>query len=154
MSAAREKLSLVVNNATSAEMTAEKCPFCDRVAAGGLLVAGVLTASFLDAYPLNPGHALVVPRRHVASFWDLDRSEITEMFAVASSTREAIDARFAPDGYNLGVNVGETAGQTIFHANLHLIPRYRGDDSDPRGGVRWILPDRAVHGGGRPGCLQ
>lgn len=71
------------------------------------------------------------------------------MFAVASRTRDAIDGRFAPDGYNLGVNVGETAGQTIFHAHLHLIPRYRGDDSDPRGGERWILPDRAIYWGSR-----
>lgn len=91
--------------------------------------------------PLNPGHCLILPRRHTPLFWDLTVEETATLFEVLAQARKLIEEKFAPDGYN----VGDAAGQKIGHVHVHLIPRYRGDDDDPRGGVRWILPERAVY---------
>lgn len=121
------------------------CPFCEALRGNGLLVDAEEAASLLDKHPVSPGHSLVVPRRHIESFWELSPAELSSVFEVVAETRSVLDAKFDPDGYNLGVNIGEAAGQTIKHLHVHLIPRYWGDDVDPRGGVRWILPERAVY---------
>ena len=129
-----------------------ECPFCALLSdPASLLVERELASSFFDAFPLNPGHTLVIPRRHVADVWNLKRAELEQMLDVAMETRALVDERFVPDGYNLGVNVGEAAGQTVAHAHLHLIPRYEGDSGDPRGGIRWIFPERAAYWDKTPG---
>lgn len=115
------------------------CPFCeppgDRIA-----FEDRLTRALWDAFPVSRGHLLVVPRRHVASWFDATTEERSALLAGLDRGRDLIATRHAPDGYNIGINVGEAAGQTIFHLHVHLIPRYAGDVPDPRGGVRHVIP--------------
>lgn len=118
------------------------CPFCTLpdwriVDREGQVVA------VNDAYPVSAGHTLVIPRRHVGSFFELDAGERAAMLALLDRAKARLDEAHAPDGYNVGLNDGAAAGQTVPHVHLHLIPRYRGDTPDPRGGVRWVLPAKA-----------
>lgn len=127
-------------------MTELGCPFCERLRAQDeLLAQSVLCAAFFDTTPLNPGHALVVPTRHEPDFLALSTDEQVAIVIMATELRRSFEQTFQPDGFNIGVNIGAMAGQTIDHAHLHLIPRYRGDVTDPRGGVRWIIPERAKY---------
>jgi diadenosine tetraphosphate (Ap4A) HIT family hydrolase len=96
-----------------------------------------------DSYPVSPGHALVVPLRHCASFFDLTSDEISACMDLVREEKSALDDKYRPDGYNIGVNVHPAAGQSIFHVHIHLIPRYRGDAEKPQGGVRHVLPQKA-----------
>jgi diadenosine tetraphosphate (Ap4A) HIT family hydrolase len=90
----------------------------------------------------RPGHPLVIPYRHVADFFD---AELAALLALLRDAKTLLDGRFHPDGYNIGVNVGEAAGQTVMHLHVHVIPRYAGDVADPRGGVRGAVPERRVY---------
>ena len=119
------------------------CVFCDRLAAGDLEAENELAAAFPDAFPLTRGHTLVVPRRHEAKYFALSAAEQTAMWRLVNTVRARVEGELHPDGYNLGVNVGQAAGQTVGHVHIHLIPRYAGDVDDPRGGIRWIIPARA-----------
>jgi diadenosine tetraphosphate (Ap4A) HIT family hydrolase len=96
-----------------------------------------------DAYPVTAGHALIIPRRHVPEFFDLTEAEIVAIHELLRRVKHRIDAECHPAGYNVGVNVGSHAGQTIMHAHVHLIPRYVGDVADPVGGVRALMPGKA-----------
>lgn len=96
-----------------------------------------------DGYPISPGHSLIIPRRHTGSFFDLSAEERIDLLTLLDRTKAVADAEFSPDGYNIGVNDGAAAGQTVPHLHIHLIPRYNGDCPDPRGGVRWIVPNKA-----------
>jgi diadenosine tetraphosphate (Ap4A) HIT family hydrolase len=122
----------------------QACPFCappkDRI-----LVEGAGARALWDGYPLNPGHVLVVPHRHVASWFDATGEERDEMLRLADEARRIVAAKYGPDAFNLGINDGAAAGQTVPHLHLHLIPRYAGDVADARGGVRWIIPERAAY---------
>lgn len=124
--------------------SAKACPFCDP-APGRVLLDGGLARALWDGYPLNPGHVLVVPRRHVGSWFEATVDERNEMMRLTDEARQLVTGRYAPDGFNLGINDGVAAGQTIPHLHLHLIPRYVGDVDDPRGGVRWIIAERAAY---------
>jgi diadenosine tetraphosphate (Ap4A) HIT family hydrolase len=125
------------------------CVFCHRLAGGELVAENDLAIGFRDAFPLSPGHCLIVPRRHEADFLALTPEEQAAVWALVAPVRRSIESEWMPDGYNIGVNVGEAAGQTVAHAHLHVIPRYHGDVPDPRGGVRWIIPARAPYWEGR-----
>ncbi len=105
--------------------------------------AATLVLAIRDAYPVAPGHTLVLPRRHVARLAQLHDDERAALFELAERARRALDTELRPDGYTLGINDGAAAGQTVPHLHLHLIPRFAGDRPDPRGGVRWVLPERA-----------
>ena len=118
------------------------CPFCTAAEARAI-DASPLAWALRDAYPVSPGHTLIVPWRHVASFFELTSEEQSAMLDLARRQKAVLDVEFAPTGYNLGINDGAAAGQTVAHVHLHLIPRYPGDSPDPRGGVRWVLPDKA-----------
>ena len=96
-----------------------------------------------DAYPISSGHALIMPKRHIASWWEATLEERSEIVALIEDVRVAILAQHCPDGFNFGVNEGRSAGQTVPHLHLHVIPRYDGDVADPRGGIRHVIPDRA-----------
>lgn len=115
------------------------CPFC---APNGVLLESPLAFALADRYPVAPGHLLIVVRRHVADFFDTTPEEQQALLALLRDGRRLVDARHAPHGYNIGVNIGEIAGQTIPHVHVHLIPRYAGDVADPRGGVRAVIPER------------
>lgn len=96
-----------------------------------------------DAYPVSPGHSLVMPKRHVGSFFELGRDEREAVLDLLGIAKSLLDREFAPTAFNVGINDGPCAGQTVAHVHLHLIPRYSGDIADPRGGVRWVLPEKA-----------
>ena len=98
-----------------------------------------------DTHPVSLGHVLIVTRRHVGSFFDSTTTEREEMLRLADDAQRMLAEQHAPDGFNLGINDGPAAGQSVPHLHLHIIPRYRGDVPDPRGGVRWILPSRAKY---------
>jgi diadenosine tetraphosphate (Ap4A) HIT family hydrolase len=96
-----------------------------------------------DGFPVSPGHTLVVARRHVHSFFELTSLERTDLLSLLDAAKASLDREFSPHGYNVGINDGPAAGQTVPHLHVHLIPRYNGDRPDPRGGVRWVLPEKA-----------
>lgn len=120
----------------------KNCPFCKAESTREIIASSLLSIAFFDGFPVSPGHALIIPRRHVASLFDLTKEEKQDMINLAESVRIIIDEKYHPDGYNLGVNVGEAAGQSIFHVHMHVIPRYKGDVPKPRGGVRGVIPDK------------
>jgi diadenosine tetraphosphate (Ap4A) HIT family hydrolase len=121
------------------------CPFCAVISAGDYWLDGGNSVAIEDVFPLSPGHTLVLPRRHEGNYFVLDESEATSMTCLARRVQALLTERYRPDGYNLGINVGAAAGQTIGHVHLHVIPRYTGDVLDPRGGVRWVIPQRAMY---------
>lgn len=124
-------------------MSPVSCVFCDRLAADNTVAENDLAAAFPDAFPLSPDHCLVVPRRHVADFLALTSEEQGAVWSLVASVRRYIESTWMPDGYNIGINVGEAAGQTVAHAHLHVIPRRHGDVADARGGIRWVIPEKA-----------
>jgi diadenosine tetraphosphate (Ap4A) HIT family hydrolase len=98
-----------------------------------------------DAYPVSEGHALVITRRHVATWFDATGEEQAALVRGIEQARREIEKSQRPDGYNVGFNAGEAAGQTVFHLHVHVIPRLRGDVEDPRGGIRHVIPSKAAY---------
>jgi diadenosine tetraphosphate (Ap4A) HIT family hydrolase len=124
------------------------CHFC-ALPEGRVLFRNARAVAVRDAYPIANGHTLVITVRHVASFFDTASAEREAMLALLDTAKEQLQSEFGPAGYNIGINDGAAAGQTIGHLHLHLIPRYPGDRPDPRGGVRWVIPDKADYWTGR-----
>ncbi len=124
-------------------MPSSGCPFCypetERIVA-----ALPLCLTLRDGFPVSPGHTLIVPRRHFASLFEATIEEMAAIWSALGQAANALapgsDGSPAPDGFNVGVNVGQAAGQTIMHLHVHLIPRYADDQPDPRGGIRRIFP--------------
>jgi diadenosine tetraphosphate (Ap4A) HIT family hydrolase len=116
-----------------------ECPFCNDE---GAVLTTALAYARLDKHPVARGHLLILPRRHVADWFETTPAERQAIWTLADDARGLLTRQYAPDGFNLGINVGEVAGQTIFHVHLHLIPRYRGDVENPRGGVRAVIPGK------------
>jgi diadenosine tetraphosphate (Ap4A) HIT family hydrolase len=119
------------------------CVFCRPRDRSDLSAANDLAIAFAAGFPVSPGHTLIVPRRHEPDFFALTAEEQVALVALVNPVRATLGEQFGPDGYNLGVNAGKAAGQTILHTHLHVIPRYAGDVAEPRGGVRWVLPETA-----------
>ena len=122
--------------------TPSDCLFChlpaERIAGNnefGLIVR--------DAYPVSPGHTLIIPKRHIGSFFELTTEERNALMALLDQARTELQSSHQPQGYNIGINDGAAAGQTVPHLHIHLIPRYQDDLPDPRGGVRWVIPEKA-----------
>src|SRR2546425_261458 len=126
------------------------CVFCDRLAAGDLEAENELAAAFPDAFPLTRGHTLVAPRRHEADYFALTAAEQTAMWRLVNAVRARLERELHPDGYNLGVNVSQAAGQTVDHVHIHLIPRYAGDADDPAAGSPRSFPPRRGIGSRAP----
>ena len=126
-------------------MNRADCPFCQPLPQERILAESDIFIAFFDGYPVSEGHALVIPKRHVASLFDLPEPEFQEIWAQVAAIRRLLAERFHPAGFNIGVNDGRAAGQTIGHAHIHIIPRYEGDVPDPRGGVRWVIPAKAKY---------
>ena len=118
------------------------CPFCTLPPAR-IVKDSAYALLIRDAYPVSVGHSLVIPKRHLASWFDATAEEHTAMLALLDLAKAAIDQEHQPDSYNIGINDGPAAGQTVPHLHIHLIPRYKGDVPDPRGGVRWVIADKA-----------
>ena len=120
------------------------CPFCNLPQERVFLDTGTALA-FLDAHPVTEGHTLVIPKRHVASIFELPSKELADIWTQVATVRKLLTKKCSPDGFNVGVNDGAAAGQTIAHAHVHVIPRRIGDAPDPRGGIRWIIPGKAKY---------
>lgn len=123
-------------------MMPDTCPFCS-LPAERIIVTNEHALAIRDAFPVSDGHTLVLPRRHIESWFDTTNVEKNALFSLIDYVKISIDIEYEPDAYNIGINDGSAAGQTIFHLHLHVIPRYLGDRTDPRGGVRWLLPEKA-----------
>ncbi len=115
------------------------CPFC---ASNKYILSNDLAYARYDKYPVNDGHLLIIPFRHVSDFFDLTKDERNAMFELVDEAKILLDKKYKPDGYNIGINVGEAAGQTVWHVHVHVIPRYKDDMEDPRGGVRGVIPGK------------
>lgn len=118
------------------------CPFCN-LSDKRIIQSNDLTLAIWDGFPISPGHALILPKRHFCSVFDATQYEVSSLIRLVKSIKYVLQEKFNPDGYNIGINDGYAAGQTISHLHIHLIPRYNGDSPDPKGGVRWIFPDKA-----------
>jgi diadenosine tetraphosphate (Ap4A) HIT family hydrolase len=116
------------------------CPFCDTLSLK-IILENDQAIAFYDKYPVQRGHLLIVPKRHVATYFDATNEEIMAIHELIKKGKELLDREYSPDGYNIGVNVGEYGGQTVMHLHVHLIPRYKGDIDDPRGGIRKAIPN-------------
>jgi diadenosine tetraphosphate (Ap4A) HIT family hydrolase len=114
----------------------EKCELCGRES---VLSENELAYVRPDSHSLSRGHVLVVPKRHVADFFEMTTDEQLAVVELLRQARQLIQAKHSPDGYNIGVNIGEAAGQSRMHVHVHLIPRYLGDVVNPKGGVRCVL---------------
>ena len=120
------------------------CPFC-TLSLDRIISESDYTLTIRDGYPVSEGHTLIIPKRHVESFFELQAIEKAAVLQAMDEAKEALDKEFSPDGYNIGINDGEAAGQTVMHLHVHLIPRYKGDAEDPRGGVRHVFPGKAKY---------
>jgi diadenosine tetraphosphate (Ap4A) HIT family hydrolase len=117
------------------------CPFC-YLPLERFLETNTEALAVADAFPVSPGHTLIIPRRHVTSFFDLTEYEVAALHKLLRRVKNRLDRDLKPQGYNIGINIGPVSGQTVAHAHVHLIPRYTGDVADPVGGVRNIIPGR------------
>ncbi len=115
------------------------CPFCDDP---DIVIKNGLAFAHFDSYPVNPGHCLVITHRHVAEYFQATAEEKAAIWALVDEMKTIIDKEYSPDGYNVGVNIGVAAGQSIPHLHIHVIPRYKGDMENPRGGVRGVIPHK------------
>ena len=120
------------------------CPFCD-IADDRVFLSTRLVIGIWDGFPVSPGHALLIPHRHIATWFDATTEEQQALVAAIDAAKTAIEREHSPGGYNIGINSGEAAGQTVQHLHVHVIPRYSGDVPDPRGGVRWVISDKAAY---------
>jgi diadenosine tetraphosphate (Ap4A) HIT family hydrolase len=127
------------------------CPLCSVADGREILSANTHAVAIWDAFPVSPGHVLIVSRRHVADLFELSANEQAALWGLLPAAKAAIGAHHAPAGYNVGVNVGAAAGQTVGHVHVHVIPRYAGDVDDPSGGVRFVIPARGNYR--RPGHI-
>ena len=122
--------------------SATPCVFC-TLPAERILGENEHVMWILDVHPVSPGHSLIVPKRHVESFFETTPAEREAILSLLDRAREHVCRSHAPSGYNIGINEGSAAGQTVVHLHVHLIPRFPGDSQDPKGGVRWVIPDKA-----------
>ena len=123
-------------------MTDKPCPFC--ILPPARIVGQNEHAVWIrDGFPVSPGHSLVIPKRHVGSFFEITAEERLALLDLLDQAKVAAQLELSPDGFNIGINDGPAAGQTVPHLHIHLIPRFEGDQADPRGGVRWIIPEKA-----------
>ncbi len=118
------------------------CPFCERIAQGQVSEHNDLAAAFPDGYPVSEGHTLIVPKRHEGDFFRLTPDEQDSILELARLIQGRLSKDDTVDGFNIGINVGKAAGQTVGHAHMHVIPRRAGDVENPRGGVRHVIPSK------------
>ena len=118
------------------------CPFCD-IPPDRIVAENSLAVAIRDNYAVSAGHTLVVPREHKGSLFDLSAQNQAAIWQLVGEVRHALNLELTATGFNIGLNDGVAAGQTVMHAHVHVIPRYKDDVDDPRGGIRWVIPDKA-----------
>lgn len=111
------------------------CIFC-KTEILDIQIENDLAFAIFDKYPVNKGHMLIIPKRHYKSFFEASKEEVLALYELTNKCKDLLKEKYNPDGYNIGININEEAGQTIMHLHVHLIPRYLGDVEDPRGGIR------------------
>lgn len=126
------------------EFNKVKCPFCN-IKIDDIILKNEKCYARFDKYPVNKGHILIIPFRHFDNYFDATYEEKMAILSLLEEAKKYMDKEYKPDGYNIGINVGQSAGQTIMHLHLHFIPRYTGDMNDPRGGVRGVLPEKRIY---------
>lgn len=119
----------------------DKCVFCQDFDKDRIIYEDSTWVAIYDNYPVSKGHVLVIPKRHCETYFDLNFIELESVSVTIGIVKRLLDKKFKPDGYNIGINCGEAAGQTVKHCHIHIIPRYKGDMEDPRGGVRGVIPE-------------
>jgi diadenosine tetraphosphate (Ap4A) HIT family hydrolase len=120
------------------------CPFC-TLPLERIIDSNEFGVAIRDGFPVSPGHTLVIPKRHIGSWFEISNDEQRGLLDLLARAKTDLQEEFKPDGYNIGINDGPAAGQTVPHLHMHLIPRYKGDQEDSRGGVRWIIPEKAKY---------
>ena len=121
------------------KLSNKECIFCQMK---DYILENELAYAIYDKYPVGKGHMLFIPKRHVKDFFDITKEEREAIFDLIDEGKKLLDKKYSPDSYNVGINCGEHAGQTIMHVHVHLIPRYIGDMKDPTGGVRGVIPEK------------
>lgn len=126
------------------EMTQLECLFCDytNTESHTIVTENEVAYGRWDNFPASDGHAEIIPKRHVESYFDLQEGEVLALHSLAKAVRAKIDELYHPDGFTIGINEGRAAGRTIDHVHLHLIPRFLGDVPNPRGGIRHVIPGK------------
>lgn len=120
----------------------DNCVFCKDFDKNRIIYEDSTWVAIYDNYPVSKGHVLVIPKRHCETYFDLNFIELESVSVTIGIVKRLLDKKFKPDGYNIGINCGEAAGQTVKHCHIHIIPRYKGDMEDPRGGVRGVIPEK------------
>jgi ATP adenylyltransferase len=116
------------------------CPFCNLSIDREIIIENPEAYCMLDKFPVTKGHTLIIPKRHCANYFDLTLKEQVSCWKMVNELKVILLEKYHPDGFNVGININEAAGQTIFHVHIHLIPRYKGDVINPIGGVRGVIP--------------
>lgn len=122
------------------------CPFCGFLNTESdrpIIAANELAFVIRDGFPVSEGHTLIIPKRHFGSFFEATGDERQALLQLLDQAKLDIETQYKPDAYNIGINDGPAAGQTVPHLHIHIIPRYEGQAADPRGGVRWVVPEKA-----------
>jgi diadenosine tetraphosphate (Ap4A) HIT family hydrolase len=128
------------------ESSPNECLFC-TLPAERIIARNAHALAIADAFPVSPGHTLIIPHRHISSFFHLTGEELLALYDLLHHAKGHLDSTLEPKGYNIGVNDGQAAGQTVMHLHIHLIPRFVGDVADPRGGVRHLIPGKGLYPG-------
>ena len=123
----------------------EDCRFCLSKPGRRVMIEGTYGFAAWDRHPASPGHFLVIPYRHFSDYFDINDAEREELWRLVAEGKKLADEKHNPDGYNIGINVGVWAGQSIPHLHIHVIPRYRGDVENPKGGVRGVIPQNKLY---------
>ena len=118
----------------------DKCIFCQDFEKERIIHEDSLWVALLDGYPVSEGHTLLIPKRHCETMFNLNEEESSTLYSTINKVKQILDEKYHPDGYNVGANCGESAGQSVMHCHIHIIPRYNGDVENPRGGVRGVIP--------------
>lgn len=121
------------------------CPFCNLAPDREIIMETSHVYAIYDKYPVNEGHSLIIPKRHCQNYFDLSEEEQVNCWKAVNRVKQIIIKKYNPDGFNIGININEVAGQTVNHVHIHLIPRYKGDMEKPEGGVRGVIPEKRIY---------
>lgn len=121
-----------------------KCPFCE-ILDDEIYISNDYAIARFDKFPVNPGHLLIIPKIHISNYFDLEKTYKSACWDLIDLAKILLEKNFNPDGFNIGININEVSGQTIWHAHIHLIPRYKNDVDNPQGGVRGVIPSKKTY---------
>jgi diadenosine tetraphosphate (Ap4A) HIT family hydrolase len=122
-----------------------ECPFCNPDSERELILESATAYAIFDKFPVSKGHILIIPKKHCADYFQLTFKEQSACWFMMNKAKEILKKTFNPDGFNIGININESAGQTVSHVHIHLIPRYSGDVENPEGGIRGVIPEKKYY---------